>query len=575
MKKLLKYMKGYGKECILAPLFKMLEATFELFIPLVVASIVDTGISNADIGYIYKMCLVMIGLGIIGLVCAVTAQYFAAGAAVGFAARLRHAVLQHILSLSYSQIDQLGTSTMITRMTADINQVQNGVNLTLRLLLRSPFVVFGAMIMAFTIDFQAALVFAGVIPLLCLIVFGIMLITMPMYKRVQSALDGVTSVTRQNLSGVRVLRAFTMEEKEVEGFEHQTETLTVRQLSAGRISALMNPITLVVINLAVVLLVQVGAVKVDSGILTQGLVIALYNYMSQILVELIKMANLIISMTKAAASGNRVAAVLDLASDQKDGCLKADDLQGTVEFRDVTAHYAEAGEPSLEHISFVAQPGQTVGIIGGTGSGKSTLVNLIPRLYDAAEGCVLLDGREVAVYDAVALRQKIGIVPQKAVLFKGTIRQNLLWGNENATEADLWAALESAQAREVVKDKEGELDAPVEQGGVNFSGGQRQRLTIARALVRKPAILILDDSASALDYATDANLRMAIRKMENPPTTFIVSQRASAVRYADEILVLDDGELVGKGTHDALLESCPVYQEIYYSQFPREVAHHA
>lgn len=575
MKKLLKYMKGYGKECVLAPLFKMLEATFELFIPLVVASIVDTGISNADTDYIFKMCLVMVALGIIGLVCAVTAQYFAAGAAVGFAARLRHAVLEHILGLSYSQIDQLGTSTMITRMTSDINQVQNGVNLTLRLLLRSPFVVFGAMIMAFTIDFQAALVFAGVIPLLCLIVFGIMLITMPMYKKVQAALDGVTSATRQNLSGVRVLRAFTMEEKEVEGFEKQTEGLTVRQLSAGRISALMNPITLVVINLAVVLLVQVGAVKVDNGILTQGLVIALYNYMSQILVELIKMANLIISMTKAAACANRVAAVLDLETDQKDGCLKADELKGSVEFKNVTAHYAGAGEPSLEHISFAAKPGQTIGIIGGTGSGKSTLVNLIPRLYDAVEGSVLLDGREAAQYDAVSLRQRIGIVPQKAVLFKGTIRQNLLWGNENATDAELWAALETAQASEVVKDKEGELDAAVEQGGVNFSGGQRQRLTIARALVRKPAILILDDSASALDYATDANLRMAIRKMENPPTTFIVSQRASAVRYADEILVLDDGELVGKGTHEDLLESCPVYQEIYYSQFPKEVAHHA
>ena len=575
MKKLLKYMKGYGKECILAPLFKMLEATFELFIPLVVASIVDTGILSGDKGYIFKMCLVMIALGVIGLVCAVTAQYFAAGAAVGFAARLRHAVLEHILGLSYSQIDQLGTSTMITRMTADINQVQNGVNLTLRLLLRSPFVVFGAMIMAFTIDFQAALVFAGVIPLLCLVVFGIMLITMPMYKRVQAALDGVTSATRQNLSGVRVLRAFTMEDAEVAGFEKQTEALTVRQLSAGRISALMNPITLVVINLAVVLLVQIGAVKVESGILTQGLVIALYNYMSQILVELVKMANLIISMTKAAACGNRVAAVLDLEPSQKNGSVKADALKGSVEFKNVTAHYAGAGEPSLEHISFAAKPGQTVGIIGGTGSGKTTLVNLIPRLYDAAEGTVLLDGLEAAQYDAVSLRQKIGIVPQKAVLFKGTIRQNLLWGNENATDEALWAALDTAQAREVVKDKEGELEAKVEQGGVNFSGGQRQRLTIARALVRKPAILILDDSASALDYATDANLRMAIRKMENPPTTFIVSQRASAVRYADEILVLDDGELVGKGTHDELLESCPVYQEIYYSQFPKEVEHNA
>ena len=573
MKKLFKYLKGYGKECILAPLFKMLEATFELFIPLVVANIVDKGILSGDAGYIVKMCLVMVALGIIGLVCAVTAQYFAAGAAVGFAARLRHAVLEHILGLSYSQIDTLGTSTMITRMTADINQVQNGVNLTLRLLLRSPFVVFGAMIMAFTIDFKAALVFAGVIPVLCLIVFGIMLITMPMYKRVQGALDGVTSATRQNLSGVRVLRAFTMEDAEIDGFEKQTENLTIRQLSAGRISALMNPITLVVINLAVVLLVQIGAVKVEGGILTQGLVIALYNYMSQILVELIKMANLIISMTKAAASANRVASVLDIQTDQKEGTVSGEDLRGEVEFRNVTARYAGAAEPSLENISFHAMPGQTIGIIGGTGSGKTTLVNLIPRLYDALEGTVLIDGRPAAEYEGVSLRQRIGIVPQKAVLFKGTIRQNLLWGNENAKDADLWAALETAQAREVVKDKEGELDAPVEQGGVNFSGGQRQRLTIARALVRKPAILILDDSASALDYATDAALRMAIRAMENPPTTFIVSQRASAVRYADEILVLDDGLLAGKGRHEQLLETCPVYQEIYYSQFPKEVAH--
>ena len=574
MKKLLKYLKGYEKQCVLGPLFKLLEATFELFIPLVVASIVDTGIGNGDQGYIFKMCLVMIVLGIVGLISAVTAQYFSAVAAVGFSTRLRHTVLDHILGLSYSQIDQLGTSTMITRMTSDINQVQNGVNLTLRLLLRSPFVVFGAMIMAFTIDFQAALVFAGVIPVLCVIVFGIMLITMPMYKRVQASLDGVTSATRQNLAGVRVLRAFCKEEAEVTSFEEQTEALTQRQLSAGRISALMNPVTYVVINLAVVLLVQVGALKVENGILTQGLVIALYNYMSQILVELIKMANLIITVTKAVACGNRLQSVLEIEPGQENGSRSADNLQGGVEFKDVTAHYAGAAHPSLEHISFTARPGQTIGIIGGTGSGKTTLVNLIPRLYDAAEGSVLLDGVEAGEYDSVSLRQKIGIVPQKAVLFKGTIRQNLLWGNENASDNELWAALETAQAREVVKDKEGELDAPVEQGGVNFSGGQRQRLTIARALVRKPSILILDDSASALDYATDANLRMAIRKMKNPPTTFIVSQRAASVRYADEILVLDDGELAGKGTHEELLKNCAVYQEIYYSQFPKEVAHH-
>ena len=574
MKKILKYLKGYEKECILGPLFKLLEATFELFIPLVVANIVDKGITSGDQGYIFKMCLVMIALGVIGLLMAVSAQYFSAVAAVGFSARLRHAILQHILGLSYSQIDQLGTSTMVTRMTSDINQVQNGVNLTLRLLLRSPFVVFGAMIMAFTIDFQAALVFAGVIPVLCVIVFGIMLITMPMHKRVQGALDGVTSATRQNLTGVRVLRAFCKEEAEAEAFEAQTRKLTQNQLSAGRISALLNPVTFVVINLAVVILVQIGALKVESGILTQGLVIALYNYMSQILVELIKMANFIITLAKAVACGNRLSAVLELEPDQKSGDLSAENMQGRVEFQDVTAHYSGAGHPSLEHISFLAKPGQTIGIIGGTGSGKTTLVNLIPRLYDAAEGRVLVDGVDVRAFDAVSLRQQIGIVPQKAVLFKGTIRQNLLWGNENASDAELWAALETAQAREVVKAKDEELNAPVEQGGVNFSGGQRQRLTIARALVRKPKILILDDSASALDYATDAALRMAIRKLEDPPTTFIVSQRAASVRYADEILVLDDGELAGKGTHEELLAACPVYQEIYYSQFPKEVAQH-
>jgi len=558
-------------QCVLGPLFKLLEAVFELLIPLVVASIVDTGISSGDRGYIVKMCAIMILLGIVGLLMAVCAQYFSAVAAVGFSTRLRHVVLKHILGLSYSQFDQLGTSTMVTRMTSDINQVQNGVNLTLRLLLRSPFVVFGAMIMAFTIDYQAALVFAGVIPFLCVIVFGIMLITMPMYKRVQSSLDKVTSATRQNLTGVRVLRAFCKEEAEVEAFASDIGELTERQMSAGRVSSLMNPLTFVVINLAVVILVQIGALKVENGILTQGLVIALYNYMSQILVELIKMANLIISLAKAFACGNRLASVLDQEPVQKNGTVRADQLQGSVEFRNVTARYACAGHPSLENISFTAKPGQTVGIIGGTGSGKTTLVNLIPRLYDAAEGQVLLDGIPTDQYDMESLRSHIGIVPQKAVLFHGTIRQNLLWGNELASEQELWDALEVAQAREVVKDKEGELDAPVEQGGVNFSGGQRQRLTIARALVRKPRILILDDSASALDYATDAALRMAIRKMTDPPTTFIVSQRAASVRYADEILVLDDGELVGKGTHEELLAQCDVYQEIYYSQFSREV----
>ena len=573
MKSLLQYLKGYEKQCVLGPVFKLLEATFELFVPLVVAQIVDQGIRNGDTGYVIKMCLVMVALGVIGLCMAVCAQYFSAVAAVGFSTRLRHVLMDHILHLSYNQIDQLGTSTMVTRMTSDINQVQSGVNLTLRLLLRSPFVVFGAMFMAFTIDFRAALVFAGVIPVLCLIVFGIMLITMPMYKRVQGALDAVTSATRQNLTGVRVLRAFCKEDAEVAGFAEKTESLTNRQMSAGRISALMNPLTYVVINLAVVLLVRVGAIRVQQGILTQGLVIALYNYMSQILIELIKMANLIVTIAKAVACGNRISAVLKLESDQENGANEGK-LSGDVEFRDVSAAYAGAASPSLEHISFQARPGQTIGIIGGTGSGKTTLVNLIPRLYDASEGQVLLDGKNVEDFDLNSLRRQIGVVPQKAVLFKGTIRQNLLWGNENASEEALWDALKVAQAQEVVQGKEGGLDASVEQGGANFSGGQRQRLTIARALVRKPAILILDDSASALDFATDANLRMAIRGMENPPTTFIVSQRAASVRYADEILVLDDGCLVGKGTHDKLLADCPTYQEIYYSQFPKEVAAH-
>ena len=570
MKNLLKYMKGYGRECVLGPLFKLLEASFELVVPLVVADIVDKGIGCGDGGYVVKMCLVMILLGIVGLASSVTAQYFAAKAAVGFSTRLRHAVMAHILSLGYTEIDTLGTSTMVTRMTSDINQVQNGVNLTLRLLLRSPFVVFGAMVMAFSIDAQTAMVFAGVIPILCLVVFGIMTITMPMYKRVQGSLDRVTSATRQNLSGVRVLRAFTMEASEQRTFENQTAELQAKQQRAGRISNLMNPMTLVIVNLAVVLLVKIGAVKVNNGVLTQGLVIALYNYMSQILVELIKMANLIINMTKASACAARVDGILKIEPAQQDGIRAADKLRGAVEFRDVTVRYQGSGEPALEHISFQAAPGETIGIIGGTGSGKTTLIHLIPRFYDAEQGQVLLDGVDVKEYRMESLHQCIGLVPQKSVLFQGTIRDNLKWGNPNASDDQLWDALETAQAGDVVSGKEGGLDAPVEQGGANFSGGQRQRLTIARALVRRPAILILDDSASALDYATDAKLRMAIRQMDNPPTTFIVSQRAASVRYADQILVLDDGKLVGKGTHEKLIASCGVYQEIYYSQFPRE-----
>ena len=572
MKRILKYMKGYGKECVLGPLFKLLEATFELFIPLVVAAIVDTGIANKDQSYIVRMCLVMISLDVIGLVCAITAQFFAAKAAVGFAARLRHAVMGHILGFSYTTIDEVGTSTMVTRMTSDINQVQNAVNLTLRLLLRSPFVVFGAMIMAFTIDFQSALVFAGLIPVLCLVVFGIMLITMPMYKGVQGKLDGVTSATRQNLTGVRVLRAFCMEQQQVEAFKQKVDGLMVSQLRAGRISALMNPITFVLVNLAVVVLIHVGAIRVEEGILTQGMVIALYNYMTQILVELIKMANLIITMTKGVACGNRIADVLDTPREKKH-INKIGKLCGRVEFADVSAVYAGASAPSLENISFVAEPGQTIGVIGGTGSGKTTLVELIPGFYSASSGRVLVDGQDVSAVDAESLREQIGVVPQKSVLFKGTIRENLLWGRPDAADEELWQALDIAQAKEVVEGKEGGLDALVEQGGANFSGGQRQRLTIARALVRNPAVLILDDSASALDYATDAKLRMAIRGMEKAPTTFIVSQRAASVRYADMILVLDDGQLVDSGTHDQLLEHCDVYQEIYYSQFRKEVAH--
>ncbi len=573
MIKLLKYMKGYGRDCALGPLFKLLEAVFELLIPLVVASIVDVGIAAGDRGYVVRMCLLMVGLGVIGLVCAITAQFFAARTAVGFAARLRRAAMEHILSLGYTEQDALGAATLVTRMTSDINQVQNGVNLTLRLLLRSPFVVFGAMVMAFTIDFQAALVFVALIVALCLVVFGIMLTTMPMYRRVQAGLDGVTAATRENLTGVRVLRAFCKEDEQIAAFSGRTRELRKRQLLAGRISGLMNPLTFAILNLAVAVLIHVGALRVEAGVLTQGLVVALYNYMSQILVELVKMANLIINMTKAAACGSRVQALLDVKPLQAEG---SDDsaLRGEVEFRDVTAAYAGAGAPALENISFHVLPGQTVGVIGGTGSGKTTLVNLIPRFYDAASGQVLLDGRPVESLDRRTLRLAVGVVPQRAALFQGTIRENLLWGDANASEDELWRALEAAQAAEVVRGKEG-LDSQVAQGGANFSGGQRQRLTIARALVRRPKILILDDSASALDYATDARLRQAIRDLPDKPTTFLVSQRAASVRFADQILVLDEGRLAGKGTHEELLASCPVYQEIYYSQFPREEAQNA
>ena len=572
LKKLLVHLKEYRKECVLGPLFKLLEASFELIVPLIVAAIIDTGIPNGDTPYIVRMVIWLCVLALVGLVSSVTAQYFAAKAAIGFSAKLRHALMAHIQSLSYTEIDTLTTSTLITRMTSDINQVQTGVNLTLRLLLRSPFVVFGAMVMAFTIDTQCALIFAGVIAVLCVIVFGIMLATIPMYRHVQGQLDSVTAATRENLTGVRVIRAFCKEDSEMDAFNRRNQLLTKMQLAVGRISAAMNPVTYVVINLAVILLLRVGALKVNSGALSQGEVVALYNYMSQILVELIKMANLIITLTKSAACAGRIASVMSVRSSQRDGELvpAADAPRGSVVFEDVNFCYHGAGADSLQGVSFSAKPGQTIGVIGGTGSGKTTLVNLIPRFYDATQGRVLVDGLDVTRMRKDELRRRIAVVPQKAMLFKGTIRSNLLWGNEQATEADMHDALATAQALDVVASKAKGLDEPVEQGGRNFSGGQRQRLTIARALVRKPEILILDDSASALDYATDASLRRAIRAMDNPPTTFIVSQRAASIRFADLILVLDDGAVVGMGTHEELLRTCSVYQEIYASQFDAE-----
>ncbi len=605
MWKLLKYMKAYKKEAVCAPLFKLLEALFELFVPLVMAKIIDIGIAQGDRPYIVRMCLLMAALGLIGLVCSITAQYFSAKAAVGFAARLRHELFAHIQSLSFSEMDVHGTSTLITRMTSDINQVQSGTNLFLRLFMRSPFIVFGAMIMAFTIDVKAALIFVVVIPILCVIVFGIMLASIPLYKKVQERLDNVTGMTRENLQGVRVIRAFRQEKKEIETFDAGNEALVKIQMFSGRISALMNPLTYIVINGGLVVLLYTGAVRVDGGIITQGAVVALVNYMSQILVELVKLANLIINVTKAIACGNRIQNVMELKPGIVSGtagsveagaerAAKPEDADGKmdiqkqkvsteksvsehaqmpkVEFSHVSFRYKNAGADSLTDISFRVEKGQTIGIIGGTGSGKSSLVSLIPRFYDVREGCVKVDGTDVRDYDLQQLRGKVGIVLQKAVLFAGTIRENLLWGNENATEEELKEAIHAAQADEVVFDGKGGLDAAVEQEGRNFSGGQKQRLTIARALVRHPEILILDDSASALDFATDAKLRKAIRELSGEMTVFIVSQRASTIQYADQILVLDDGEIAGCGTHEELLEHCSVYQETYYSQFPKEDA---
>ena len=574
MKKLWSYMKEYRRECVLGPLFKLLEASFELLVPLVMAAVIDTGIKNADRDYVIRMCLVLVGLGVVGLCCSLTAQFFAAKASVGFAAKLRAALFGRVQSLSYADLDREGASTMITRMTSDVNQVQNGVNLTLRLLLRSPFVVFGAMVMAFTIDWKAALVFVAVIPLLSVVVFGVMLWTMPRYKRVQAGLDQVLSAARENLTGVRVVRAFGREESEVEGFEAQNNALTHLQVFVGKVSALMNPVTYIIINLGAVALIWSGALRVDAGMITQGAVVALLNYMSQILVELVKLANLIINISKALACANRVAAVLDLTPSMASSPKGKAGGSGSVEFDHVALTYPGVGAPSLTGITFTARAGDVIGVIGGTGSGKTSLVNLIPRFYEATEGRVLVGGVDVRQWPAGALRARVGVVPQKAVLFQGTIRENLLWGKENGEDPELWAALEAAQARDFVERKPKSLDEPVEQGGRNFSGGQRQRLTIARALVRRPEILILDDSASALDLATDARLRQAIRGLDYRPTVFIVSQRASSIRHADQIIVLEDGAAVGIGTHEELLESCQVYREIYQSQFEKGGAEH-
>ena len=581
MKKLLKYLNNYKKECVLAPLFKMLEACFELFVPLVVASIVDIGIARGDKGYIISRAGIMVALGLIGLLCSVTAQFFSAKAAVGFSTKLRHVLFAHIESLSFSELDTMGTSTLITRMTNDINQVQNGVNLVLRLFLRSPFIVFGAMVMAFTVNVKAALVFVVTIPLLSVVVFGVMLLSMPMYKKVQAALDQVLEKTRENLTGVRVIRAFHREEQETQEFMEMNASLNSLQRFVGKFSALMNPLTLIIINMAIVVLLYVGGYQVNSGIITQGEVIALVNYMSQILVELVKLANLIITVTKAVACGNRIEQILEVESSMADGTVNAGagskakvgsakTQEDYIVFDHVSMCYSGAKEPSLEDITLRVKKGQTIGIIGGTGSGKTSLVHLLPRFYDISSGHLTIDGVEVSNYQIDSLRKKIGIVMQKAVLFTGTIRENLLWGNENATDEELYEALKNAQALNVVEGKALGLDEPVEQGGRNFSGGQRQRLTIARALVRKPEILILDDSASALDYATDAELRRSIREMEGDTTVFIVSQRTASIHAADQILVLDDGRAVGVGTHEELLESCEVYREIYDSQYRKE-----
>ncbi len=573
MKKLLIYLKTYRKEACLAPIFKMLEAVFELFVPLVIKGIIDYGIAAEDRAYCLRMGLLLLLLAVIGLAMATTAQWFSARAAAGFAAKIKQVLMEHIQKLSYTELDTIGTSTLITRMTSDVNQVQTGTNLVLRLFMRSPFIVFGSMIMAFTIDFKAAMIFVITIPLLSVVVFGIMLSSIPLYKKVQSQLDRVLGITRENLTGVRVIRAFNKEEEEISHFKTENEQFTRLQTFVGKISALMNPLTFVIVNSAILVLVWTGAWRVEGGILTQGAVVALVNYMSQILVELIKLADLIINITKAVACGNRIQKVLEVEPSMENGSKECIEEKRTpanaVDFNNVSLTYAGAGAPSLTDIDLHVKTGQTIGIIGGTGSGKTSVVNLIPRFYDATQGNVLVFGKPVKEQDMESLRSQIAVVPQKAVLFAGTIRENMKWGKEDATDEEIMEALTIAQAAEVVQKKEGGLDAFVEQGGKNLSGGQRQRLTIARALVRKPRILILDDSASALDFATDAALRKAIREMKNAPTVFIVSQRTSSIRFADQILVLDDGKSVGVGTHDELLTTCSVYKEIYDSQYKK------
>ena len=573
MKKLLIYLKAYRKEACLAPIFKMLEAVFELFVPLVIKGIIDYGIAAEDRAYCLRMGLLLLLLAVIGLAMATTAQWFSARAAAGFAAKIKQVLMEHIQKLSYTELDTIGTSTLITRMTSDVNQVQTGTNLVLRLFMRSPFIVFGSMIMAFTIDFKAAMIFVITIPLLSVVVFGIMLSSIPLYKKVQSQLDRVLGITRENLTGVRVIRAFNKEEEEISHFKTENEQFTRLQTFVGKISALMNPLTFVIVNSAILVLVWTGAWRVEGGILTQGAVVALVNYMSQILVELIKLADLSINITKAVACGNRIQKVLEVEPSMENGSKECIEEKRTpanaVDFNHVSLTYSGAGAPSLTDIDLHVKTGQTIGIIGGTGSGKTSVVNLIPRFYDATQGNVLVFGKPVKEQDMESLRSQIAVVPQKAVLFAGTIRENMKWGKEDATDEEIMEALTIAQAAEVVQKKEGGLDAFVEQGGKNLSGGQRQRLTIARALVRKPRILILDDSASALDFATDAALRKAIREMKNAPTVFIVSQRTSSIRFADQILVLDDGKSVGVGTHDELLTTCSVYKEIYDSQYKK------